>query len=97
MTRKHFTEQEKLEMVLSVLRNESSKTDICREKGLSPRSFEGWKRQFLQTDRQYFNTKELPKPASNPGDLERENQRLRRELASREHDIVLLKQLLLYR
>jgi transposase len=97
MTKKHFSEKEKLDMVLSVLRNESSKTELCRKRGLSPKSLDQWQRQFLNSERAVVHHHQSRREVLALSAMERENNELRRALEKREHDVFLLKQLLLYR
>ena len=47
-TRKHFTAERKIEIVLEGLRGEIPTTDLCRREGISPANYYKWSKSFLE-------------------------------------------------
>jgi transposase len=89
---KHYSPEEKLEIVLAALRNESSKADLCRQRGVAPMSLDGWIKRFLEAGKAGLTDHGIAKKAN--GDLEqlrKENARLQHELSERDLDIRILK------
>lgn len=89
---KQYSEAEKVEIVLAALRNEGSKVELCRQRGIVPQSLENWIKRFLEAGKAGLNgsskqsdeQKELQR-------LQKENAVLKHELSERELDIRILK------
>ena len=47
-TRKYFTAERKIEIVLEGLRGEIPVADLCRREGLSPANYYKWSKAFLE-------------------------------------------------
>ena len=47
-TRKKYTSEEKIQIVLEVLRGEDSIAAICRREGINPNLYYRWSRDFLE-------------------------------------------------
>lgn len=89
-TQKRYTEEEKLEIVLMALRNEGSKAELCRQRGISPVSLDAWIKRFIESGKAGLRRDR----ESTNGELEalrKENEQLKHELAERELDIRILK------
>lgn len=89
---KKYSVEEKLELVLAALRNESSKAELCRQRGISTMSLDGWIKRFLEAGKSGLSGAGAGSSAN--GELSRvqkENARLKQELAERELDIRILK------
>lgn len=89
---KHYSPEEKLEIVLASLRNEASKADLCRQRGIAPMSLDGWIKRFLEAGK--AGLKDHSGVKKENGELERlrkENERLQHELSERDIDIRILK------
>ncbi len=83
-TQKRYTEQEKLEIVLIALRNEGSKAELCRQRGISPMSLDTWIKRFLEAGKAGLRSEG---PSKGNGELEalrKENEELKKALAERE-------------
>ena len=69
------TPEQKLQIVLSVLRGELSAMDAARRNGVSKQSVHNWKRQFLEAGREGLE-KGARRPSSREMELEAENEEL---------------------
>ena len=47
-TRKPYTAEEKIRIVLSGLRGEDSIAELCRREGITPSMYYGWSKEFLE-------------------------------------------------
>lgn len=47
-TRKYFTAERKIEIVLEGLRGEIPTTELCRREGISPANYYKWSKAFLE-------------------------------------------------
>ena len=47
-TRRHFSAQEKIRIVLEGLRGEESIAEICRREGIASSMYYGWSKEFLE-------------------------------------------------
>lgn len=47
-TKKHFTAERKIEIVIEGLRNEISVAELCRREGVSPANYYKWSKAFLE-------------------------------------------------
>jgi transposase len=47
-TRRHFSAEEKIRIVLEGLRGEESIADICRREGIATSMYYGWSKEFLE-------------------------------------------------
>ncbi len=89
---KQYSEAEKVEIVLAALRNESSKAELCRQRGIATMSLDNWINRFVEggtaglsgSSKQNDEHKELQR-------LQKENASLQHEITERELDIRLLK------
>jgi transposase len=57
-SRRKWTAEEKLEIVLAGLRQDRSVRDVCREHGISEALYYGWRDQLLEAAKERFSTKE---------------------------------------
>ena len=89
---KQYSEAEKVELVLAALRNEASKAELCRQRGISTVGLDNWIKRFLEAGKAALSTstkqngqqKELQ-------ELQKENAALKHDLSEREMDIRILK------
>jgi transposase-like protein len=87
---KHYSEVEKMEIVLAALRNEASKAELCRQRGIAPMSLDGWIKRFIEGEKVSLSSQRT----NGSGEVEvlrKENDRLKRELSERELDVRILK------
>ena len=47
-TRRKFSTEEKIRIVLDGLRGESSITEVCRREGINPNLYHRWSKDFLE-------------------------------------------------
>jgi putative transposase len=47
-TRRHFSAEEKIRVVLEGLRGEESIAELCRREGIASSMYDGWSREFLE-------------------------------------------------
>ena len=54
-TRRKFTAEEKIRIVLEGLRGEASITDLCRKEGIYPTMYYKWSKAFLEAGKRQLN------------------------------------------
>ena len=54
-TRRKFTAEEKIRIVLEGLRGEESITDLCRKEGIHPTNYYKWSKAFLESGKRQLN------------------------------------------
>ena len=54
-TRRKFTAEEKIRIVLDGLRGEESITDLCRKEGIHPANYYKWSKSFLEAGKRQLN------------------------------------------
>lgn len=54
-TRRKFTSDEKIRIVLEVLQGEESIADICRKEGIHPTMYYKWSKDFLEAGKKRLN------------------------------------------
>jgi len=89
---KQYSVEEKLELVVAAMRNESSKAELCRHRGIAPMSLDGWIKRFLEAGKAGLaGERRGSSPNGELSRLQKENERLKQELSERELDIRILK------
>jgi transposase len=81
-TRRKFSSEEKIRIVLEGLRGEESIAELCRREGLSPNLYYNWSKEFLEAGKRRLqgNTKREA-TSGEVTDLRRENSQLKEMLA----------------
>jgi len=81
-TRRRFTAEEKIRIVLEALRGEIPVSDICRREGLAASMYYKWSKEFLEAGKNGL-TKETLRDATSDEvkKLKSENQQLKESLA----------------
>jgi len=54
-TRRKFTAEEKIRVVLEVMRGEASISDLCRKEGIHPTMYDKWSKAFLEAGKRQLN------------------------------------------
>jgi len=54
-TRRKFTTEEKVRIVLEGLRSEASITDVCMKEGIHPTMYYKWSKAFLESGKRQLN------------------------------------------
>ena len=81
-TRRHFSAEEKVRIVLEGLRGEQSVAELCRREGLAPNLYYRWSKEFLEAGKKRLlgdTTREATAPEVRG--LRDENARLKQALA----------------
>lgn len=81
-TRKYFSSERKIEIVLEGLRNEIPVTELCRREGISPANYYKWSKSFLEAGKNGL-TMDTKRSATNDEVrvLKEENNDLKRAVA----------------
>ena len=53
-TRRHFSAEEKIRVVLEGLRGEESIAELCRREGIASSMYYGWSKEFLEAEHEHF-------------------------------------------
>jgi transposase len=81
-TRRRFSAEEKIRIILDGLRGEESIAELCRREGLAPNLYYRWSKEFLEAGKKRLlgdTTREATAPEVKT--LREENQRLKQVLA----------------
>ena len=81
-TRRQFSAQEKIRIVLSGLRGEDSIAELCRREGINPNMYYKWSKEFLEAGKARLtgDTKRQA-TSSEVSDLRDENEQLKQVVA----------------
>ena len=81
-TRRKFSAEEKIRIVLEGLRGEETIAELCRREGISPNLYYNWSKEFLEAGKRRLqgNTKRQA-TSTEVTDLRRENSQLKEMLA----------------
>lgn len=91
-TRRQFTSEEKIRIVLEGLRGEISVAELCRREGLSPTVYYRWSKDFLEAGKNgLVRDTRRDATANEVRDLKAENDALKRALAEAVLDVARLK------
>ena len=91
-TRRRFSAEEKIRIVLEGLRGEDTIAGLCRREGLSPNLYYNWSKEFLESGQQRLmgNTKRQA-DSTEVRELRRENDQLKHLVADLSLKNVVLK------
>jgi transposase len=64
-TRRKFTAEEKIRIVLQGLRGEESITDLCRKEGIHPTMYYKWSKSFLESGKRQLDGDTIREASSN--------------------------------
>src|SRR6266436_9718277 len=81
-TRRRFSVEEKVRIVLEGLRGEQSVAELCRKEGLAPNLYYRWSKEFLEAGKRRLvgdTTREAT--STEVADLRKENARLKQLVA----------------
>jgi transposase len=77
-TRRKFSAEEKIRIVLNGLRGEESITDLCRKEGIHPTNYYKWSKSFLEAGKRQLNGDTIREASSSEvKDLRDENDELK--------------------
>ena len=81
-TRRKFTADEKIRIVLEVLKGEESISDICRKEGIHPTMYYKWSKDFLEAGKKRLNGDTVREAnTAEVKDLRDENEQLKQLVA----------------
>ena len=91
-TRKHYSAEEKIRIVLDGLRGESSISELCRREGIAESLYYSWSKEFLEAGKRRL-AGDTERAATNPEvkDLRRETRALKEVVAEQALELRLLK------
>ena len=92
ITRRRYTPEEKIRIVLDGFRRELPVRDLCRREGIRPNVYYVWLKDFMEAGKERL-TRDMVRDASRRevGDLKRENERLKQLVAELSLKVHLLK------
>jgi transposase len=94
-TRRKFSAEEKIRIVLEGLRGEQSITDLCRREGIHPTQYYKWSKAFLEAGKQRLTGDTVREAGSEEvGELRGENEELKQVVAEQSLRIRKLKKTL---
>lgn len=77
-TRRKFSAEEKIRIVLEGLRGENSIAELCRREGLNPNQYYRWSKEFLEAGKKRLQGDTVREATSSEvGDLRSENEQLK--------------------
>ena len=81
-TRRLFSSEQKILIVMEALRGESSSAEICRKHGIAQSLFYKWNKEFMEAGKKRLNGDTTREATSDEvADLRKENQQLKEMLA----------------
>ena len=92
VTRRRFTPEEKIRIVLEGLRHEVSIRELCRREGIHTSVFYSWLKDFMEAGKERL-TRDTVRDATKAevGSLKRENERLKQLVAELSLQVHVLK------
>jgi len=77
-TRKKYSSEEKIRIVLDGLRGEMSIAELCRKEGIQPNVYYKWSKEFLEAGKKRLQGDTVREATSNEVvDLKKENEQLK--------------------
>lgn len=81
-TRKKYSSEEKIRIILEGLKGESSVAELCRREGINPNVYYKWSRDFLEAGRRRLTGDTVREANSNEvGEIRKENSQLKELVA----------------
>jgi transposase len=94
-TRRKFSAEEKIRIILEGLRGEQSITDLCRREGIHPTQYYKWSKALLEAGKQRLTGDTVREAGSEEvGELRSENEELKQVVAEQSLRIRKLKKTL---
>jgi transposase len=92
ITRRKFTAEEKIRIVLEGFRRDTPIRDLCRREGIQPSTYYAWLKDFMEAGKERL-TRDTVRDASRAEvqDLKRENIRLKQLVAELSLEVHVLK------
>ena len=81
-TRRKFTSEEKIRIILEGLKGEDSIANICRKEGIAPSVYYKWSKSFLEAGKRKLNGDTMREATSDEvSELRKENEQLKQLVA----------------
>ena len=92
ITRRKFTAEEKIRIVLEGFRRDTPIRDLCRREGIRPSTYYAWLKDFMEAGKERL-TREMTRDATKGEvqELKRENDRLKQVVAELSLQVHVLK------
>ena len=92
ITRRKFTAEEKIRIVLEGFRRETPIRDLCRREGIKPSTYYAWLKDFIETGKERL-TRDITRDATRIEiqEIKRENARLKQLVAELSLQVHVLK------
>ena len=92
ITRRKFTAEEKIRIVLEGFRRDAPIRDLCRREGIQPSTYYAWLKDFMEAGKERL-TRDTVRDATRVEvqDLKRENARLKQLVAELSLEVYVLK------
>ena len=92
VTRRKFTPEEKIRIVLEGFRREITVADLCRREGIPPGTYYAWLKDFMEAGKERL-TRDTLRDATRPevDRIKRDNDRLKQIVAELSLEVHLLK------
>jgi len=92
VTRRKFTTEEKIRIVLEGFRREMTVADLCRREGIKPNLYYSWCKDFMEAGKERL-TRDVRRDATRAevDGLKRDNERLKQIVAELSLEVHLLK------
>ena len=92
ITRRKFTAEEKIRVVLEGLRRDTPIRDLCRREGIRPSTYYAWLKDFMEAGKERLQ-RDTARDATRTEveALKRENERLKQLVAELSHQVHVLK------
>jgi transposase len=92
-TRRRFSAEEKIRIVLEGLRGEESIASLCRREGIAANLYYRWSKEFLEAGKKrLLGDTQREATSSEVADLRKENARLKKLVADQALDNAILKE-----
>ena len=94
-TRRKFSSEEKIRIVLEALRGEVSIAELCRREGISPNLYYNWSKEFLEAGKRRLQGDTKREASSDQvSGLRKENEQLKQLVADLSLDKLMLQDVL---
>ena len=94
LTRRKFTAEEKIRIVLEGFRRDTPVRDLCRREGIRPGTYYAWLKDFMEAGKERL-TRDITRDATKTEiqEIKRENARLKQLVAELSFKVYVLKKL----
>jgi transposase-like protein len=91
MATDHVTEEVRFQIVLAILRNEKSQSELSRSHGISQNAISKWVKNFLETGKEGLRKRRASRISHREQELETENEELKKTIGELAQECRILK------